>query len=217
MEIPKDAYLMWVAAFFYFVAFLYLVRKIRRQKMPLLYTISAYLGGIALFFTFMGLFMVFSLKFFVLLGVLSVMLGASTLALFPLKLEWPYREKQIYRILIILSFALGLGTYFWADVDVMLRVAHGFAFIFAGLITLGYIFYTGIVSQRVRAQSFSTGASLGLCCIVAHGLVAFQFFPLVAISFFGLVMLELPLIFALLSPLAFLYVLLLDLLIKPKK
>lgn len=55
-----------------------------------------------------------------------------------------------------------------------------------------------------------------MCCVLAHGLVAFQLLPAVAFSLFGLVTLDLPMVFAILSPMAFIYALILDKVIKPK-
>ena len=224
--IPNDSYLMWISAFFYFAASIYLIKKIREEGIPILYPISVYLLSIAVFFTLMGFSIinfagqnaVISKEILAVLASFSIMFGASTIATFPLRLEWPSKEKTVYTALLIASVFLLSASYLLSNgrLDIIGRVAHAYAFITAGIFVIGYIVYTGIKSANVRMQSFSTSASLGLCCIFAHGLEAFQFLPFIAFSFFGLVSLKLPMILAILSPFAFIYVLITDRVIKPK-
>ena len=115
------------------------------------------------------------------------------------------------------SIVLVVFVFITKDIPFMVRIANYYAFFVAGVFTMGYIFYTGIKSPAVRAESFSTGGSLGLCCIIAHAAAAIPLFPLVGFSLFGLVTLKIPMIFALSAPLALLYVLILDKVIKPSK
>ncbi len=214
MVIPNDSYLLWLTAIFYFVAAAYLINKIKKERITILYSINVYLLGIATFFTLMGFFQIFNVKILALLGALAIVIGASTIARFPLKLEWPDKEKIVYVVLLLVSIVL-VGYGFTNEVPFMIRVANYYAFLVAGLFTMGYILYTGFKAKEVRTQSFATGVSLGLCCVVAQGAVAIPLFPLLAISFFGIT-LKFPMIFALLSPIAFIYVLILDKVIKPK-
>ena len=215
MAIPNDSYLLWMSAFFYISASVYLIRKIKREHTLILYPISIYLLGIAIFFTLMGIFQIYKSAVIAFLAALAIVIGASTMVRFPLKLELPHKERVIYIVLLILSFILVGYGFTTGEIPFMMRIAHGIAFVLAGLVTIGYIIYTGILTKSVRTQSFSTGVSLGLCCVVAHGLVAFQLFPLIGFGLLGLVTLKLPMIFALLSPLAFLYVVIIDKVIKP--
>lgn len=215
MEI-SNAYLLWFTSFFYFISGIYLIIKIRKNKIDLLYPISIYLFGVATFFGLMGLHSIFNKNVLLLLSVLSIMLGSAYMARFTLRLEWPSKEKLVYSILIILALLLTFYPYLIGKIDLMLRISHIFAFFISGIFVIGYILYTGIKAPKVRVQSFSTGTSLGMCCILAHGLGAFQVVPPVLISLFGIATLELPMLFAIISPFAFISVLILNMHISPK-
>jgi hypothetical protein len=205
---------MWIAAVFYFIAAAYLFQRIRKQRVVDLYPITTYLSGISAFFFFMGLSIIVDASVIPLLAALAVMLGASTIAKFPLRMQWPHKEKQIYYLLLAVSVAVGGYTFYFRP-EIMIRAAHLFAFLVAGLFTMGYIIYYGLKSKNkiVKTKSISTGTSLGLCCVIAHGLAFSQLLPLIALPLFGFT-LKAPMIFAMLSPIAFILVLILSKYIK---
>ena len=215
MEI-SNAYLLWFTSFFYFISGIYLIIKIRKDKTDILYPISIYLFGVATFFGLMGLHSILNNKVLLLLSALSIVLGSAYMSRFTLRLEWPSKEKLVYSILIILALLLTFYPYLLGKIDLMLRISHIFAFFISGVFVIGYILYTGIKAPKVRAQSFSTCTSLGMCCILAHGLAALQVVPPLLISLFGIVTVELPMIFAIISPFAFISVLILNMVIRPK-
>src|SRR3989338_959631 len=217
MAIPIDTWFMWATAIFYFAASYYLIDKIKRQKTTVLYPIAGYLLGVTGFFVFFGIFAMTMSPIFALLGALSMMLGASTIARFPLQLEYPDKEKMVYYTLIVISLLITVYLYNTGDPMAMMRTANLYAFIFAGVLTIGYIVYSGLKTAKIRRQCMSTAGSLGLCCVAAHALVGFQLLPGFALSLFGIINLELPMIFAILSPIAFLYVMIIDEEIKPAK
>jgi hypothetical protein len=207
ITIPTDTYLMWIAAFFYILATSVLIHRIRKNNLGLLYPISVYLGGIASFFILMGFFQISKNLLIPFFAGLAVMFGASTITRFVLKLEIPNFERFVYYFLLALSLSIAGFTFSTGKPPIMLRSAHAFAFVTAGLFTMGYIIYSGLKSQSnaSKIKSVSTGVSLGLCCVVAHGL-AFSQLIVIAIPLFGFT-LNAPMLFALMSPLAFIMVL----------
>ena len=157
----------------------------------------------------MGTFQIFNSDKIILFASFSIMFGASYITRFPLKLINPKKEKFVFIVLLGLSVILALYTFSTGDSNLQLMLANIYAFLIAGLFTIGYIIYLGLKTKNriVKIKSISTGTSLGLCCIVAHGLAAFQLLPFITLSFFGIFTLNAPVIFAMLSPIAFIFVL----------
>ena len=210
MALDIAAYQFLTTAFFYLLAASYLLYRIKIKKLAILYPLSVYLFGISIFFITMGLSKVVTSEYLLLLGALAVVLGASTIARFPLMLELrPLKERHVFLGLSIFSAAIVFIGFFTQNIMIMMRLAHAYAFVVAGLFTMGYIIYSGFRTENeaVKIKSIGTGVSMGLCCIVAHGLVATQLLASIALPLFGIFTLDLPLLFALLSPLAFIMVL----------
>lgn len=217
MAIPSDTYVLWITAVSYMVAAGFLVWKIRKEGNAILYPISAYLFAIAAFFTLLGFSKIFNSTLIILFASLSVFIGASTIARLPLKMLYPKREKSLYSILLIIGLIIALYAYSTGENQIMLVAANSYAFVLAGVFTIGYIFYIGIKKKHKRYDSFATGGSLGLCCVVAHGLAATQmYYPAVTISLLGLANVGVPMAFAILAPFAFIYVLVIDQIIRPE-
>lgn len=206
-----DPYLLWITAFFFYIAAMYLTYKIRSRKIPELTGITIYLYSTALFFFFIGL------SHFIVPGPLIffasflLMLGASFMTRFPLKIRFPGKEKIIFRLLVLASAFIALFTFVLGDPMIQVQAANLFAFLFAGLFTIGFILYSGFQTKNrvARVKSVSVGGYLGLCCIVSHGLLAFQLFSAITFPLLGLFVINIPLLFAILSPITFLLLLLL--------
>jgi hypothetical protein len=198
---------MWIAALFYILATFSLIIRIKKNDLPILYPISIYLGGISTFFVLMGIFQIINNINIVIIAALAVMIGSATITRFVLRLEVPNLEKFVYYLLLAVAFTIAVFTYSIGQPPIILRSAHAFAFVTAGLFTMGYIIYSGFKSQSsaARVKSVSTGISLGLCCVVAHGL-AFSQLIVIAIPLLGFTI-NAPMLFALMSPLAFIMVL----------
>jgi hypothetical protein len=212
MEFTPEVIQFWIAAFFFILATLYLRRRIRTEKLQSLNPIAVYLGSISVFFVIMGLMQFVDVAIFSLIGAFAVMYGASYIARFPLRMIIPNRnnERFVFGTLVFVSVILTLFNFIFRDTAMMFKVAHTFAFFIAGIFTIGYILYMGFTAEQktVKTKSISSGISLGLCCIAAHGLVGFQLLPLIAVPLFGLANIPLPLFFAILSPISFLLVIL---------
>jgi hypothetical protein len=202
-------YAFWVTSFFYILAGGYLIHRIKIKNLPVLYPLSIYLLGIAAYTFFEGLTRLTSVKLFLFLGTLAMVYGASNIARFPLRLRWPQMERKAYLTLLAVSLLAVTISYFTQETKTLVRVAHGYAFLVAGVFTIGYIIYAGIKmkTQPARGKTIGTGLTLGLCCVVAHGLVTFQLLATVALPLFGLASVGLPLIFAILAPVTFILVL----------
>ena len=157
----------------------------------------------------MGSFQISNMYEIILFASFSMMFGASYIARFPLRLINPEKEKFIFVILLGISIILALYTFSTGNTNLQLMVANIYAFIVAGLFTMGYIIYSGLKTKNkiVKIKSIGAGTSLALCCVVAHGLAAFQFLPFIAMPFFGILTLNAPVIFAMSAPLAFILVL----------
>jgi hypothetical protein len=209
MVIPTDTYMFFIATLFYAIAAGYLLTRIRTSGLVILKSLGTYLIGISTFFLMMGLYQLVQAEILLFLGALAITVGASTIARFPLKLEWPSIEKIVYLILLVGSSLSIIFSFVAHDIGTTMRFAHGYAFVVAGLFTMGYIFYAGMKAKSaiVRAKSIGTATSMALCCVVAHGLVTFQLFASVAVPLFGIFTLNAPMIFALLSPISLLLVL----------
>lgn len=217
MAIPSDTYVLWITAISYIIAAGFLVWKIRKEGNAVLYPISVYLFAIASFFVLLGFSKIYSSTLIILFASLSVFIGASTIARLPLKMLYPKGEKSLYSILLIIALIIALYAYSTGENQIMLVAANTYAFVLAGLFTIGYIIYMGIKSEKKRYDSFATGGSLGMCCVVAHGLAATQmYYPAVTISLLGLANVGVPMAFAILAPFAFIYVLIIDKIIKPE-
>jgi len=217
---PKtDPYIYLISAFFFISAASYLVYKIRKEVLPILYPISVYLYSIAAFFIFLGIYQVYNMNEIIFFASFSVMFGASYIARFPLKLINPNKEKLVFMILLGISIIIALYTYSTGTVNFQLMLANIFAFIVAGLFSMGYIIYSGLKTKNriVKLKSIGTGTSLGLCCVVAHGLAIFQFLPVIAMPFFGILTLNAPVIFAVSSPITFILVLFMGRFLKKEK
>jgi hypothetical protein len=195
----------WIASFFYILATTYLLYRIKNSNLPLLYPLTVYLGSIATFFIFMGISVIAPGKVVMFVAALALIFGGSSITRFPLRLQFPDKEKLFYIILLAVG-SITLLSLFLADlaIPIIMRFAHSFALLTAGVYTMGFIFYTGIKAKdkEAKKKSLSIASAMGLCCIVAHGLIALQLFVSIALPLFGIFTLTLPLIFALFSPLA---------------
>jgi len=209
LDTKTNPYVYWTAALFFIGAAGYLVYKIRKEALPILYPISVYLSSIATFFILLGAYQSSKMPVIILFASFSVMFGASYIARFPLKLINAEKEKLIFVILLGISILIALYTYSTGTVNLQLMVANIYAFVVAGLFSMGYIIYSGLKTKNriVKLKSIGVGTSLGLCCVVAHGLAIFQFLPVIAMPFFGIFTLNAPVLFAMSAPLTFILVL----------
>jgi len=203
-----NVYILLISTFFFYLAGFILRRRIVRMSLHLLTPVNVYLFSIGTSFLLMALYHYVPSKIILFLGIFAVTFGAAYIARLPLFLINPSKEKIIFRILLVTGFVL---TFININQDIyqQLQYAHLYAFIVAGLFTIGYIIYRGIQQKNRKAKitSLSTGVSLGLCCVVSHGLIAFNIIPLVTIPFLQINNVELPIIFALSSAVTFTLVL----------
>ncbi len=213
MQIPGEVLLMWFASALYLVSIGFLIKKIQDDKLSILYPITAYLFGIAAFFAIMGMYMLNKNDLLVFIGSIFIMFGSTYTARLPLRIITPSKENIIFTGMLLVSMIIA-AVQFTKGPAVLEKTAHTYAFLVAGLFTVGYMFYLGAKYEGIRNQSISTGASLGLCCVVAHGAAAGGYVSIMALSFFG-ILVQTPMVFALLSPFAFMYVVIAGKLLNP--
>jgi len=219
INVSMNPVLYWVTAFFFLSATVYLTYIIKREHFPVLYPVSTYLGSMTVFFILLGVFKIVGSSYVITVASFTVMFGASSMARFPLKLIIPKKEKLIFTIFLITAVGLSIYTFTTGDNNLQLKVAHTYAFLLAGVFTTGYVAYLGIKTRNrlVKVKSLSSAASLGLCCVVAHGLIAIQFLPFTVLSFFGPFATKSPVFFAMVAPIAFIFVLLIGRIMRNKK
>lgn len=204
-----SAYAPFFAAFWFFVSAGYLLYHLQRApgNTRQMYPISAYLVGIGMFFVFTG-WSTFATSSCALVdctqfaGGLSVMLAASFIARFPIRDRWPDHEKAIVAVLAVISVVSTAVTAVYAPA-LQVPMAHVYAFVVAGLFSVGYIIYAAYVDDSPGGMG--VGLSMSSCCVIAHGLAAVPLVFAVSLPLVG-VSLQLPMVFAILSPISLLAV-----------
>lgn len=207
---PLEAYVPFFAAFWFFLSagyFLYRLRTLPGNASGM-YPIAVYLVGIGLFFVFRG-YSTFATTSCPTIdctqtsGGLAVMLASSFIARFPLQEEWPGYERLAFWALVAVSVVATAVTAVYAP-TVQVPLAHAFAFVVAGLFSVGYIGYAAIEDDSTTGKGI--GLSMSSCCLVAHGLAVLPLVATVSVPLIG-VPLGLPVLFAILAPVSLLGVL----------
>jgi len=208
----SDPIIMWVAVALMAAAAALLHYKIKIKNLPLLYPLVVYLGSIAFSFLLLGIYQLTKYSPLSLFSSFFIMFGAAYITRFPLRLITPKHEHIIFRVFFVLSIIIALYTFYNGDSYFQLRYAHIFAFVLAGLFTIGYIIYSGIKTKNRQAKikSLSAGTTLGLCCVVSHGLLAFNIIPFISLPFLSITAVELPIVFATAAAITFILVLLMS-------
>ena len=206
---PVAAYVPFFAAFWFFLAagyFLYRVRSLPGSARGM-YPIGAYLVGIGVFFVRgWNTFATTScpaVDCTQATGGLAVMLAASFIARFPLQDGWPEHERAVFAGLVAFSVVSTAVAAVYAPA-VQVPMAHVFAFVVAGLFSVGYILYAAVEDDSTTGKGI--GVSMSSCCVVAHGLAVLPLAVTVSVPLVG-VPLGLPVLFAVLAPVSLVAVL----------
>jgi hypothetical protein len=203
--------LPFFAAFWFFVAaavFVYKARGFPRKIRPL-YPITAYLLGIGLFFVFQGYGDITSyscpgsLSCTDLGGGLVVMVAASFIARFPLKSEFPRYADAVFAGLVVVSVVIQAFLALNRP-DLLVTVANLFAFVVAGVGTVGYLGYRGLVADD--PFELKVGLAIAPCCVIAHGTAGLGLVAVISLPLVG-IPLATPYLFAILAPIAVIAVL----------
>ena len=160
----------FVTSLLYIGSSMYLVMKIKREGKEMLYPICVYLFAVSAFFILMGINSIEQSNAIVLIAAFSIVIGATTIARIPLLEIFQRMENLVYSLLLIGSFLAVLLFLIIGNQDWILRIAHLYAFLSAGIFTMGYLIYTGLKDPTLRDECFSATFSLILCAFAMHGL-----------------------------------------------
>lgn len=210
MPLDPAAVIPLFAAVWFFAAAGYLRYKQRRlpDLLGRMTPVAVYLLAIGLFFVFRAWSVVATTSCPAvdctdLSGGVAVMLAASFIALYPLRELVPDAGRWVFFGLVWLSVLSQAVTAVVAPA-IQVPLAHVYAFLVAGVFSVGYLVYDGVVNDS--ATETGIGMSMGSCCVVAHGLAALPLVATVTLPLVG-VPLGLPVLFAVLAPVSLIAVL----------
>jgi len=191
------------AAFWFFAAAGFLRYKQRRRPDLLggMTPVAVYLVGIGLFFVFRGWSALATTSCPVvdctdLSGGIAIVVAASYIALYPLRELLPEANRWVF-FGMTWTILLGQGVSAVVAPTIQVPLAQAYAFLVAGVFTIGYLLYDGATSESPTIAG--VGFSMSACCVVAHGLAALPLVATVTLPLVG-IPLEMPVLFAVLAP-----------------
>jgi hypothetical protein len=193
------------AAFWFFLAAAYFLYSVRSLPGGLarMYPIGAYLVGIGLFFVIRGwdAYATTSCAYIDCTQTFSgiaVMGAAAFIAQFPLGAAWPRYQRQGFLGLLGFAVVSQLLVGLFAP-GLHLPLAHAFAFLVAGVFTIGFMLYHALAEDS--AVGMGIALSMSSCCVVGHGLAMLPLAAAVSLPLVG-IPLGLPVLFAVLAPIS---------------
>ncbi len=165
LGLPNPVFFLWLSAFFYMIAILFLLKRFLKENTKLLDAFYIYLEGMFLMHVFFGmaLFVPSAANVMYLFGFVSVVIGSAFSTRFLLYSEFPnYEKKLFYAILAIGLIILAYPVAIDGISTVGMTLAMLYLIVFTGVSSSMYLVYVSDREVDMGSKIKGLGGGIGM-------------------------------------------------------
>jgi len=178
LGLPDPVFLLWLSAFFYMIAILFLLKTFLKENTKLLDAFYVYLEGMFLMHVFFGmaLFVPSAAEALYLFGFIGAVVGSAFSTRFFLYSEFPNHEKKLFYSILALGFVMLVYPVAIGEIATIgLTMTMLYLIAFTGISSSMYLVYISDreVDHGSKIKSLGSGLGMFLSSGVASTVILF--------------------------------------------